>query len=838
MRRQRSFAILGTLLLTVTGLTAQTDLIVTGDSWSYLDTGGQPPTNWKEPSFDDGDWALGPSPLGYGEPGVVVTSLESDIATGYFRRRFDLAAAPANPARLRVLGDDGVVIYLNGNDVFRNNMPSGSVNYHTLALSSAAEGVYLETSIDPSFFRAGNNLIAAEVHQVSLSSSDLVFDLQLQDPGGPANPRVVITSPTNNATVRVGSDLTIKATAEPAAEILSVAFYEAELLLDEDFASPYEIVWQQVPEDSYILRAVATTAAGSFTSAPVQFRATLNARPSVTITSPPNNANLPPGNIRIEAAAADPDGSVTLVEFFVNGLKAGEDASEPYSMILSDAAPGDYSIEARATDNDGAFEMTSIFVRVQAGAGVVRGPYLQLGTPTSVIVKWRTDIAFDSLARYGLAPDNLNQSAYVGAITTEHEIPLTGLAPDTKYFYSIGSSLINQGSGPDYFFVTSPSGPKPTRVWVIGDSGTGSQAQRDVWVSYNSYTGSRYTDAWLMLGDNAYGSGTDFEYQRGMFNIYPELLRQTVVWPTIGNHDASPAYFDIFTLPRNGEAGGVATGVENYYSYDYGDIHFICLGGYYSGSRLSNGVMCTWLKADLEANTKKWLIAYWHQPPYTRGSHNSDFERDLIEMRENAVPILESYGVDLVLSGHSHCYERSYLLRGHYGHSSTLEPSMLLDDGSGRIDDTGAYVKETTGTAANQGTVYVVAGSSGHATFGSVDHPAMYIGYLRMGSLVLDIDGDTLQGTFLNQNGGIDDYFTLTKGDIVIRMVDLTLEEGTVTVSFTSTPGRRYQLEFSSNLAAGWTAVGDQIQAGGGTLSGAGHVPSTAQGFYRVVQLD
>ena len=98
------------------------------------------------------------------------------------------------------------------------------------------------------------------------------------------------------------------------------------------------------------------------------------------------------------------------------------------------------------------------------------------------------------------------------------------------------------------------------------------------------------------------------------------------------------------------------------------------------------------------------------------------------------VPILESYGVDLVLCGHSHCYERSFLLDGHYGFSHTLVPSMLRDAGSGREEDTGAYRKSDPSLSAHQGTVYVVNGSSGWATFGSMDHPAMFKSLLRTGS--------------------------------------------------------------------------------------------------------
>ena len=89
----------------------------------------------------------------------------------------------------------------------------------------------------------------------------------------------------------------------------------------------------------------------------------------------------------------------------------------------------------------------------------------------------------------------------------------------------------------------------------------------------------------------------------------------------------------------------------------------------------------------------------------------------MTEMRANAVQLLEAHGVDLVLSGHSHIYERSYLLDGHYGTSNTLIPSMLKDAGSGRPDGTGAYLNPDTGPAARQGAVYVVAGNAGWATF-------------------------------------------------------------------------------------------------------------------------
>ena len=308
-------------------------------------------------------------------------------------------------------------------------------------------------------------------------------------------------------------------------------------------------------------------------------------------------------------------------------------------------------------------------------------------------------------------------------------------------------------------------------MWVVGDSGTADNDARAVRDAYLAYSGNRLADIWLMLGDNAYVDGTDAEYQRAVFDMYPTILRSTPLWPTLGNHDGNSAdsdseqgpYYDIFTMPRNGEAGGIASGTEAYYSFDYGNIHFITLDSY-GTDRSAGGAMLTWLENDLATTSRDWLIAFWHHPPYSKGTHNSDNEGPLIDMRERALPILESYGVDLVLTGHSHSYERSFLIDGHYGRSSSFDvSSMLLDGGSGRTDDAGAYRKQVVGSP-NQGTVYAVAGSSGKAAAGSLDHPVMYVSLQTLGSMVLDVDGDRLDAAFIDGNGTRRDYFTIQKG--------------------------------------------------------------------------
>ena len=156
-----------------------------------------------------------------------------------------------------------------------------------------------------------------------------------------------------------------------------------------------------------------------------------------------------------------------------------------------------------------------------------------------------------------------------------------------------------------------------------------------------------------------------------------------MLWPTLGNHDGHAAdsstqtgpYYDIFTLPTAAEAGGVASGTEAYYSFDYGNIHFVWLDSYESD------------RVAARPDARPGSRTTWPRPRQPTGSSPSGTTRPTArarttptprssrcEMRQNALPILEAYGVDLVLTGHSHSYERSFLIDGHYGASSTLRP--------------------------------------------------------------------------------------------------------------------------------------------------------------------
>ena len=111
---------------------------------------------------------------------------------------------------------------------------------------------------------------------------------------------------------------------------------------------------------------------------------------------------------------------------------------------------------------------------------LTRGAYLQNSGTTAITVRWRTATAADSVVRYGTAAGRLTQSAKVNETRTEHEVRLTGLTSGTKYYYSIGTSSATLAGDSSYCFVTAPVAGKPTRVWVLGDSGKGSTGQAQV----------------------------------------------------------------------------------------------------------------------------------------------------------------------------------------------------------------------------------------------------------------------------------------------------------------------------------------------------------------------
>lgn len=419
---------------------------------------------------------------------------------------------------------------------------------------------------------------------------------------------------------------------------------------------------------------------------------------------------------------------------------------------------------------------------------IVRGPYLQNVTPGSITVRWRTDQPTNSRVRYGAG---YARQATDAELTTEHIVTLTGLQPATRYPYVVGTSGGDLSPAEAaYFFQTAPAvgSTAPVRLWVLGDFGTGSVRQQQAYDSFKRATQTRRPDLWVWLGDNAYSFGRDDEFQRWVFDYYPDHLRNLPFVATPGNHDYHDdvndfniPYYALTTHPKQGEAGGVPSGSASYYSLDYGPVHLISLDSFGNEAgrhRIwdTTGTQIQWLKRDLAANKKPWTIIFFHHPPYTQGSRNSDTERDLVLNRERLTPIFERYDVDLVLSGHSHVYERTYPIRGHRGLSTTFDKrTMATDTSTGRYDGS----PNSCPLLPQRGSLtYVVNGAGGANTGRAPNYPhrAMVYSYTdEGGSMLIDVADNRLDAQWLSPNG-VQDRFTMLKG--VNRRQTLSVEYG------------------------------------------------------------
>lgn len=477
-----------------------------------------------------------------------------------------------------------------------------------------------------------------------------------------------------------------------------------------------------------------------------------------------------------------------------------EDLVSNFTIANTAFTPGDNVIavevhQQAANSSDVSFNL-KLAGNDAFSASLVRTPYINMGGETSVTIRWRTNTAVTSRVEVGTTFGTYPMMFTSGTNKTEHEIQVTGLSPDTKYYYRVGTTTVLSANDEERFFVTVPPAntTRKLRFAVFGDCGRDENGfQTGALLRYLEYIDQHSieaADAMLLLGDNAYNNGTDAEFTDQFFEVYgPNILKNHKLYPTPGNHDydngAQPAsrtlpYFQGFTMPTNGEIGGVNSGSEAFYSFDIGDIHFMSLDSYGTetgGTRLSDtsGVQVNWVKSDLAATNKKWIIVYFHHPPYTKGSHNSDTDPELRNIRENFLRILERHGVDMVLCGHSHDYERSYLLKEYYKANPADAPlteanfsvtTHAVNSSNGKYNGTTNSCAYTTRSGKyNHGTVYVIAGSAGAdgGVQAGYPHNAMPNSIDDGGMFYFEVENNRLDAKFIRRNGDIADQFTIMK---------------------------------------------------------------------------
>jgi predicted phosphodiesterase len=283
-----------------------------------------------------------------------------------------------------------------------------------------------------------------------------------------------------------------------------------------------------------------------------------------------------------------------------------------------------------------------------AAATLVRGPYLQLLTTTSVTIVWRTNVP--AACSVTIGPPGGEQVVVTGATSNLCVIPVTLLAAGTQYGYvprADGGDLTSRS----IFHTDDPS--RPYVFLVIGDSGSGDANQ----LAVRDRMLASPADAIVHTGDMVYERGASADFNPRFFEPYAELLRRLVLWPCLGNHDVKTnrgqPWREVFYTSAN-----ITAHSQGYYSFDVGNAHFVVLDS--NGDTAPGSAQRTFLDQDLAASTAAWKFVAFHHTIYSSGStHGSN-----LPIRRDLTPLFDRYHIAVVFMGHEHNYERTKPLYG------------------------------------------------------------------------------------------------------------------------------------------------------------------------------
>ncbi len=277
-----------------------------------------------------------------------------------------------------------------------------------------------------------------------------------------------------------------------------------------------------------------------------------------------------------------------------------------------------------------------------------KGPYLSSVTENSIVVSWRTATLDSSVVQYGLTPE-YGFEEKSAALKTAHSLTLTGLLLDTVYHYRI---LFQEKQTPDYSFRTGVTSGATFKFSVYGDTRTQADSHLAV------VRGIIGSDPYFVLhtGDLV-ANGSD----ESQWAVYFATICSSAVaaqrfpfYYAIGNHEGeSPLYYNYLYLPHNNPDS-----IESYYSFDYGNSHFISLDIQKPYGQVSSQYQ--WLRKDLvNSYNKAFIFVFMHDHPYCAGGHDSN-----LGLRDTLCPLFQTFKVDMVFSGHSHFYQRNGPING------------------------------------------------------------------------------------------------------------------------------------------------------------------------------
>jgi chitodextrinase len=402
-------------------------LVNFGQSWKYRNDGVNQGTGWVAPGFDDSAWSAGPSELGYGD-GDEATTIGPAVAptpiTAYFRSTFTVAdPGTVTALSMDVVRDDGFVVYVNGVEVGRQNMPAGTITYSTRPSSGIAlrsdETTPVTLSVPPSALQAGTNSIAVEMHQANSSSNDLSFNLRLKATYGVA-PVVTLTTPAEGAALNTpATTIAGLCTASAGTVTVNVDGTASSILTTPCVANEWTV---SAPLADGTYTAVASQTDGITGSSPVRTFSVDTAAPVVTVDSPTDGALLGTATPTISGTCSTADGTVTID---VTGAGTAQTTTActagTFSTPSSPLGTGAYSVSARQTDTAG-----------NTGTSVPRGFTVDVSAPVTTDDAAATGSAWrNTAATVTLTPTDAGTGVAATYYTVDGSTPTTSSSSGT-----------------------------------------------------------------------------------------------------------------------------------------------------------------------------------------------------------------------------------------------------------------------------------------------------------------------------------------------------------------------------------------------------------------------
>ncbi|OGS18554.1 MAG: hypothetical protein A3J83_07560, partial [Elusimicrobia bacterium RIFOXYA2_FULL_40_6] len=363
------------------------------------------------------------------------------------------------------------------------------------------------------------------------------------------------------------------------------------------------------------------------------------------------------------------------------------------------------------------------------------------GSSTTMVVTWKTlSDTSPSRVKYGITTGNYTNTKDGSSFNSSacgyyiHTVKVIGLDPDTLYYYRCGNDT--DGWSPESTFKTAPAKGSSQRVRFVAASDTHTDYLNDVQTVLNSIK-TQSPDLMILDGDAVTDGGSQSDWN-SWFDIYTSLISSTPFFYCDSNHNYSAQnVWDQFVFPQN------SNGDEKWYSFNYGNIHFIFLQVINPTAQVAVGSeQYNWLQADLIAADNdpliKWKFVIYHGNTYAEGAYaRNTYVRDTI------CKLFDQYDVDMVFNGHYHIYERSKKMR------NRVTTDEIMEDGPNYQDSI-------------EGVVYVIPGRAGGAPYNP--STSFYTAFNRKGLhyAVVDIEGNLLTLKGYTENGVVIDSCTIT----------------------------------------------------------------------------